>query len=149
MQGFFSDEPLAVGTVAPDFSLRDQNGEVVALQSFKGQSNIVLIFYPGDSTPGCTKQLCTVRDNWKAFLEKDTLVFGVNGQGESSHAKFIDKYQFPFPLLVDEGKVVCKAYKTNGLLMVTRTVYLIGKDGTIRFSKRGMPEPEEVLAAAE
>ena len=77
------------------------------------------------------------------------MVFGINGQSDASHAKFRDKYQFPFPLLVDKGKQVCKAYNTYGLLMVTRTVYLIGKDGKIRFAKRGMPPPSEVLAAAE
>jgi thioredoxin-dependent peroxiredoxin len=90
-----------------------------------------------------------VRDSWKHFLEKETRVFGINGQSDSSHAKFKEKYQFPFPLLVDSGKRVCKAYNTYGLLMVTRTVYLIGKDGKIRFAKRGMPAPSEVLAAAE
>jgi len=90
-----------------------------------------------------------VRDSWKSFLAKDTLVFGINGYSDASHAKFRDKYQFPFPLLVDKGKQVCRAYKTNGLLMVTRTVYLIGKDGTIRFAKRGMPSPSEVLTAAQ
>ena len=90
-----------------------------------------------------------MRDSWKHFLEKQTMVFGINGQSDASHAKFRDKYQFPFPLLVDKGKQVCKAYNTYGLLMVTRTVYLIGKDGKIRFAKRGMPPPSEVLAAAE
>ena len=89
------------------------------------------------------KQLCAVRDSWKSFLEKQTVVFGINGQSEASHAKFKDKYQFPFPLLVDSGKQVSKAYNTNGLLFITRTVYLIGKDGKIRFAKRGMPAPSE------
>jgi len=90
-----------------------------------------------------------VRDSWKSFLDKDTLVFGINSRSGESHAKFIDKHQFPFPLLVDSGQIVCKAYKTYGLLFVKRTVYLIGKDGKIKFGKRGMPAPSEVLAAAE
>ena len=82
-------------------------------------------------------------------MEKQTLVFGINSYSDASHAKFRDKYQFPFPLLVDKGKQVCRAYKTNGLIIVTRTVYLIVKDGKIRFAKRGMPPPSEVLTAAQ
>lgn len=90
-----------------------------------------------------------MRDSWQHFLEKDTLVFGINGRSGASHAKFIAKHQFPFPLLVDAGKRVCKAYNADGLFAVTRTVYLIGKDGKIRFAQRGMPSPGEVLAAAQ
>ena len=75
-------------------------------------------------------------------------VFGVNPQSADSHAGFRQKQKLPFPLLVDKGQRVAQLYQANGLV-VKRTVYLIGKDGKIRFARRGMPSPDEVLAAME
>jgi peroxiredoxin Q/BCP len=72
----------------------------------------------------------------------------VNPRGLESHAKFRAKFQFPFPLLTDKGQRVARLYNANGLIVVKRTVYLIGPDGAIRFARRGMPSPQEVLAAA-
>jgi len=141
----FSD-PLPVGTKAPQFSLPDEAGKTVSLSALRGK-NVVLVFYPGDDTPVCRKQLCEFRDRWDQAKMRNVLVFGVNPQSSRSHAKFREKYQFPFPLLVDSGQKVGALYKTNGLF-VKRTVYLIGPDGQIRYGKRGKPAPEEVLAAA-
>lgn len=141
----FSD-PLPPGTPAPDFSLPDDHGRTVALASLKGK-NVVLVFYPGDDTPGCTKQLCEFRDGWDAAKMRCVQVFGVNPQGAPSHERFREKYHLPFPLLVDRGQQVAKLYQANGLF-VKRTVYLIGPDGIIHFARRGMPKPSEVLAAA-
>jgi peroxiredoxin Q/BCP len=141
----FSD-PLPAGTAAPAFTLPDQDGNSVSLEALRG-TNVVLVFYPGDDTMVCTKQLCEFRDSWTEARQKNTVVFGINAQGARSHSKFRAKYEFPFPLLIDQGQQVCALYRTNGLL-VKRTVYLIGPDGTIRFSKRGKPDPGEVLAAA-
>ncbi len=141
----FSD-PLPPGTPAPDFSLPDDQGRTVKLASLKGK-NVVLVFYPGDDTPGCTKQLCEFRDGWDAAKKRGVEVFGVNPQGAPSHVKFREKYHFPFPLLVDRGQQVARLYQANGLF-VKRTVYLIGPDGVIHFARRGMPKPAEVLAAA-
>jgi len=140
----FSD-PLPVGTVAPEFSLPDELGHTVALSALKGR-NVALVFYPGDDTPGCTKQLCQFRDQWSKAQARGVEVFGVNPQSAAKHEKFRQKYHFPFPLLVDVGQKVAGLYHANGLI-VKRTVYLIGTDGKIRFGKRGMPDPAEVLAA--
>jgi len=144
---WLSSDPLAVGTPAPDFSLPDESGRVVTLSALKGR-NVVLVFYPGDDTPGCTRQLCEFRDRWDALCERGIEVFGVNPQGAAAHARFRAKFQFPFPLLVDKGRQVAKLYLASGLI-VKRTVYLIGPDGAIRFARRGMPKPSEVLAAVE
>lgn len=138
--------PLPAGTPAPDFTLPDQDGTYISLASLRGK-NVVLVFYPGDDTPGCTKQLCDFRDRWGAAKNKNTTVFGVNPQRAGSHTKFIGKYQLPFPLLVDQGQKVGGLYKAKGII-VKRTVYLIGPDGVIRFSKRGMPGADEVLSYA-
>jgi peroxiredoxin Q/BCP len=141
----FSD-PLPTGTNAPDFSLVDDRGATVKLSALKGK-NVVLVFYPGDDTPGCTRQLCEFRDQWDAVRARGIEVFGVNPQSTRSHIQFRTKFEFPFPLLVDQGRQVAKLYNASGLI-VKRTVYLIGPDGTIRFARRGMPKPSEVLAAA-
>ena len=143
---WFSSDPLAVGTQAPDFSLSDESGRVITLSVLKGR-NVVLVFYPGDDTPGCTRQLCEFRDRWDTLSEHGIEVFGVNPQGAAAHARFRAKFQFPFPLLVDKGRQVAKLYQANGLI-VKRTVYLIGPDGAIRFAQRGMPKPSEVMGAA-
>jgi peroxiredoxin Q/BCP len=135
------------GSQAPDFALKDQDGRTVSLDSFKGKNNVVLVFYPGDETPGCTKQLCAIRDDYSKFAEKDALVFGVNPAGMESHRKFIDNHRFPFPLLVDENSATAKAYGCDGLLMVKRTVVVIGKDGVILYLERGSPPVSEILDA--
>jgi len=141
----FSD-PLPVGSQAPDFSLPDDSGATVSLASLHG-NNVVLVFYPGDDTPTCTKQLCEFRDRWDQAKERNVAVYGVNPQGSGRHSRFRAKYKFPFPLLVDKGQQVGALYHANGLI-VKRTVYLIGPGGTILYARRGKPAPEEVLAAA-
>jgi thioredoxin-dependent peroxiredoxin len=139
-------EPLAVGDPAPEFSLPDQDGKIVSLRDLRGK-NVVLVFYPGDDTTVCRSQLCEFRDRWAQAAAKNTLVFGVNPQGASSHSKFRQTSQLPFPLLVDRGQKVGELYRTKGLV-AKRTVYLIGPDGVIRFARRGKPSSDEVLAAA-
>lgn len=138
---------LEVGDTAPDFSLMDESGKLAHLGEHRGKNNVVLIFYPGDKTPGCTKQLCAVRDQFELFTADDTVVFGVNPQDAESHKRFINKHNFPFPLLVDREKRVISAYACKGLLMTKRTVYAINKDGIIVFATRGMPSNEEILKA--
>ena len=142
----FSD-PLPVGAAAPEFSVTDDSDRNVTLSKLRGHY-VVLVFYPGDDTPGCTKQLCQLRDDWSQATAQGVKVFGVNPQNAASHAKFRTKFKFPFPLLVDERQKVAQAYHANGLI-VKRTVYLIGRDGKILFARRGMPSPAEVLAAAK
>ena len=145
LSGLFSD-PLPVGTTAPDWTLRDQDGEAVSLASLRGK-NVVLVFYPRDETPTCRAQLCEFRDAWEQATARNTVVFGINPQDASSHTGFRENNRLPFPLLVDEGGKVCSAYNARGL-MTKRTVYLIGPDGTIRYARRGKPPVAEVLAAA-
>jgi peroxiredoxin Q/BCP len=141
----FSD-PLTAGSKAPDFSLPGQDGKAVRLSQLRG-SNVVLVFYPGDDTMVCRKQLCEFRDQWQQARKRNVEVFGVNPANAESHRKFQEKYHFPFPLLVDDGQKVAGLYHANGLF-IKRTVYLIGPDGVILYAKRGKPDPAEVLAAA-
>lgn len=142
----FSD-PLKVGQDAPDFTLRDHDGNSVSLAALRGR-NVILVFYPADETTLCTKQLCEFRDNWPLVQSKDAVVLGINPAGEQKHAQFCANHNFPFALLADPGQRVGADYRTKSLI-VKRTVYLIGKTGKIRYAKRGKPVPEEVLAAAD
>ena len=140
----FSD-PLTVGSVAPDFTLMDDAGRQVSLASLRG-SNVLLVFYPRDQTSVCTEQLCQLRDNWDRLQSSGVHVFGVNPQSAESHSAFRKKQKLPFPLLVDEGQKVARLYHASGIAP-KRTVYLIGQDGRIVFAQRGMPSPDQVLAA--
>ncbi len=140
----FSD-PLPVGTAAPDFTVQDDSGQSVHLADLRGKW-VALVFYPGDDTPGCTRQLCSFRDGWGAARARGMVVYGVNPQSAQKHVRFREKYQFPFPLLVDAGQKVAELYHARGII-VKRTVYLIGPDGTIRFARRGMGMSADVLAA--
>jgi peroxiredoxin Q/BCP len=145
---FFQNPPLPAGSPAPDFTLRDQDGNAVSLSSLRGK-NVVLVFYPRDETPVCRQQLCEFRDAQPLTASKDTVVLGVNPGNQKSHAAFRNRYHLPFRLLVDKGGGVSEKYKAKGFLWTTRTVYLIGRDGRIRYAQRGKPAPSEVLAAAE
>ncbi|MBD3281878.1 redoxin domain-containing protein [Candidatus Uhrbacteria bacterium] len=145
------DTFLKAGDKAPPFTLKTQKGKEVSLKDFKDKRPVVLIFYPGDMTPGCTIQLCNIRDNWPKFEETDAAVYGVNHADAKSHAKFAEKHQFPFPLLVDEDKKVSKKYgaikKLFSATVIKRTVAVIDKDGKIVFYKYGMPKETEILKA--
>ena len=146
MLSWLWSDPLPVGSQAPDFSAADDSGRTVTLFELRGHS-VVLVFYPSDGTPTCTKQLCEFRDRWDLARTRGVEVFGVNPGNADKHVKFRRKFGFPFPLLVDKGQHIATLYHANGLI-VKRTVYLIGPDGVIRFARRGVPSPSEVLAAA-
>ena len=140
-------DPLPVGSKAPDFTLPAEDGKEITLSKLRGK-NVVLVFYPGDDTMICRKQLCEFRDAWPDLRDHNVVVFGINPQSAESHREFREHNKFPFPLLVDDGQRVAALYNSDGA-MVNRTVYLIGPTGIIRYARRGMPQPEEVLAAAQ
>ena len=139
-------DPLPVGNKAPDFTLSSETGKKVQLSALRGK-NVVLVFYPGDHTLICRRQLCEFRDAWPDLRGQRTVVFGINPQSAESHREFSARNTFPFPLLVDKNQRVAALYNCDGGL-VNRTVYLVGLDGRIRYARRGMPRPQEVLAAA-
>lgn len=138
---------LSIGTTAPLFKAVDDSEKEIVLQDLLNQTNVVLIFYPMNETPGCTKQLCTARDDWEKYKSKNVMVFGVNPASSESHREFRENYDFPFPLLADVNKEIVRAYGTEGFIATKRTVYGIDKSGKIVFAERGMPSTEEILAA--
>ncbi|WP_181308435.1 thioredoxin-dependent thiol peroxidase [Rufibacter sp. XAAS-G3-1] len=100
---------LQIGDAAPDFEVKDQNGNPVRMSDFKGKK-VVLYFYPKDDTPGCTAQACNLRDNYDALLAKGYVVLGVSVDNEKSHQKFIQKFDLPFPLLADTEHEIVEKY---------------------------------------
>jgi peroxiredoxin Q/BCP len=142
---------VTVGDPAPDFTLASADGQTVALNDRRGKANVVLIFYPKDQTPGCTKQLCAARDDAAAYAAAGAEVFGINSDDAASHARFIAKHGLATPLLVDPGLTVAKAYDAvigiGPLRIVNRTVVGIDRTGTVVFYRRGTPATAEILAA--
>jgi peroxiredoxin Q/BCP len=141
----------AIGSRAPDFKATANDGSTVSLHELLEHDAVALFFYPGDDTPGCNRQLSAVRDDLKDFRDAGIQPFGVNPAGIESHAKYVTKFEFNFPLLVDSGSAIAAAYgavKDDGK-KIQRTVIGIGRDGTIRFATRGAPPPGEVIAALE
>jgi peroxiredoxin len=130
---------LDIGDVAPDFTLPSTQGEITLSKQLAAGS-VLLVFYPGDDTPVCTKQLCDYRDNLDAFGELGVQVLGINPQSLSSHERFADKRDLPFPLLSDSDKATCRAYGAIGLLgMTRRALVLIGEDGRVRWQRSDLP----------
>ncbi len=129
---------LETGMKAPEFTLSDQDGNLVSLSEFRGKK-VILYFYPKDNTPGCTAQACGFGEYYPQFQEKGAVVLGVSKDTIASHKKFQEKYSLPFTLLSDPELTVIQAYdvwkeknmygkKTMG---VVRTTYLIDEEGMI------------------
>ncbi|MBR4470798.1 MAG: thioredoxin-dependent thiol peroxidase [Erysipelotrichaceae bacterium] len=146
---------LEIGTKAPDFRLKDQNGIERSLSEFKGQK-VILYFYPKDMTSGCTKQACGFAERYPQFREKDAIVLGVSKDSVAFHKKFEEKYGLPFPLLSDEKLEVIQAYdvwkeKTNygkKYMGIVRSTYLIDEKGIIvkaLSNVKAADNPEQML----
>ena len=130
---------LEIGKKAPEFSIKDQDGNLIRLSDYKGK-NVVLYFYPKDDTPGCTKEACNFRDSFSVFKRKGIEVIGVSKDNEKSHKKFIEKYNLPFRLLADEKGELCERYCVwvekslygRKYMGIARTTFLIDKKGNIK-----------------
>lgn len=129
---------LTVGTVAPEFELADQEGNLHKLSNYRGKK-VILYFYPKDNTPGCTKQACSYSANAPAFAEKGAVILGISKDTVASHKKFSEKFSLGFPILSDPERTVIEAYdvwkekKNYGKVSmgVVRTTYLIDENGMI------------------
>jgi len=129
---------LSVGDAAPDFELPGTGGRSYSLAEFAGRS-VVLVFYPGDDTPVCTKQLNSYSEGIEQFAELDAQVLGISAQDVNSHEDFTGKHGFEFPLLADVDKVVAGAYGTLGPLgFPRRSVVIVDTEGVVRYVHRAI-----------
>ncbi len=130
---------LKEGDKAPDFSGKNEKGEMINLSDYRGKK-LILFFYPKDNTPGCTLEACNLRDNYELLQEKGFKILGVSPDSERKHQNFIKKFDLPFPLLADVDKTVLNAYgvwgpkKMFGNLFdgVYRTTFVIDESGNIQ-----------------
>src|SRR4051812_43963561 len=142
-----------VGSQARDFVLKDQDGNEWQLSDQRGRV-VVLLFYPGDETPVCTKQMCSVRDNWEQYQQTGTEVVGVSTDSVESHKKFAEHHSLPLRLLSDPDRRVAEMYGAKSWLpgRAARAVVVIDAEGRVRHNKAQplslfRPKDDEVLAA--
>ena len=142
--------PIQEGKAAPAFTLEDANGKQVSLADFTGK-NVILYFYPKDDTPGCTKEACGFRDDWKELQKQNAVVLGVSADSGESHQKFAAKYKLPFTLLTDPDRKVMEKYGAYGEKMmygkktvgVIRSTVWIGPDGKVKKHWARVPSAEQ------
>ena len=150
---------VALDQPVPDFTAQATSGQTVSLSALKGRQ-VVVYFYPKDSTPGCTTQGQGFRDQHGAFEAANTVVLGVSRDGMKSHENFKAKQGFPFELISDKDEALCQLFDVIKLkklygteyMGVDRSTFLIDKDGVLRQQWRGVKVPghvDAVLAAAQ
>jgi thioredoxin-dependent peroxiredoxin len=143
----------SVGELAPDFTLKDGEGREWRLSDKRGRV-VVLLFYPGDETPVCTKQLCSVRDRWEEYAETGAEVVGVSTDSVESHRKFAEHHSLPLRLLSDPDRRVAEMFGAKSWLpgRAARAVVVIDSEGRVRHNRAQAlslfrPKDDEVLAA--
>jgi peroxiredoxin Q/BCP len=142
-----------VGATAPEFTLKDGNGDDWRLSDQRGKV-VVLLFYPGDETPICTRQMCSVRDRWEDYATTGAEVVGISTDSVESHKKFAEHHELPLRLLSDTSGEVANLFGARSLIpgKVARSVFVIDANGTIRYRDvrpLGLfrPKDDEVLRA--
>ncbi len=129
---------INVGDAAPDFTLPGTGARNYSLSQYRG-SPVVLVFYPGDNTPVCTKQLCSYNDELSQFAGLSAQVLGISAQDVASHEAFAAKHGFQFPLLADVDKAVHRAYGVLGLMdLPRRSVFVVDGAGVVRYAHRAV-----------
>lgn len=130
--------PVSVGDPAPDFTLSGTGGRSYSLSEFRGHP-VVLVFYPGDNTPVCTRQLTSYNNELGVFAQLDARLLAVSAQDVASHEAFSDSHGFGFPLLSDPHKEVAQMYGAVGPLgFVRRSVFVVDAEGLIRYAHRAV-----------
>ena len=130
---------LKVGAKAPEFEGFTQKGKLIKSSDLLGKT-FVLFFYPKDFTPGCTNEVCSLRDGFSELKKKKVKVIGVSADDEKSHKKFVEKFNLPFDLIADLDKKIIKAFKVWGKKQlagriytgIVRTTFIIDENGLIK-----------------
>jgi len=124
----------SVGNAAPEFALPDSDGATWRLSDHRGKV-VVLLFYPGDETPICTRQMCSVRDRWEDYAATGAEVIGISTNSVESHKNFAEHHELPLRLLADVDRKVADSYGAQSLIpgKVARSVFVINRDGVITY----------------
>jgi len=145
---------LEIGDLAPDFEAEIQNpdGSVEKFNlelTLKQNNKVLLVFYPGDDTPGCTAQLCGIRDIYSQYRDFGVKVVGVNHADSKSHLKFINKYNYPFGIIIDQDKSIRAKYGAEkpffNNVTTKRSVFLIDTNRKILFIHWGQQDNQQIL----
>jgi len=126
---------LKIGDKVPSFTLKDQEGQDFNIDTLIGKKALVIFFYPKDFTPGCTKEVCSFRDQYEDFTDLGAEVIGISGDGENSHEKFAKKHRLPFTLLSDSKKEVRTLFGVKSSmfgLLPARVTYVVDKNGIVQ-----------------
>jgi len=144
---------MKIGENAPDFTLKDGDRNDWKLSEQRGKT-VVLLFYPGNNTPVCTKQMCSVRDNWEDYAKTGAEVVGISTDSAASHKSFSEKYNLPLTLLSDETGEIVEKYNAKSWLpgRSARAVVVIDKNGVVRHHQVQSlsvfrPKDDEILTA--
>lgn len=142
---------LKEGDKAPPFSLSAYPDETVSLANFAGSRNVILAFYPRDKTPGCTKEMCGFSERKQRFEANDTVILGVSADSLGKHQEFATEYGITVPLLTDTSGEAAKAYGAarEGKATFERILFVIDKNGRIRYRHEGMPDYDQLLSLVE
>jgi len=124
---------LEAGQAAPDFELKDHNGNTIKLSALRGKT-VVLFFYPKDDSPSCTREACSFRDQYADFQDADAVILGINGESSGAHNAFAGRQSLNYPLLTDTGNAVQKAYGVPAILglFTGRVTFVIDRDGIVQ-----------------
>ncbi|WP_162051861.1 peroxiredoxin [Pontibacter pamirensis] len=150
LEALINEDAVKEGDKAPDFELQRQDGGLFRLHDLLKEKNVVLYFYPKDSTSGCTKQACEFRNQYKVFKEYDAEVVGVSSDSLQSHKKFERVHHLPFTLLSDKGGQIRSIYGVPRQLGVFpgRVTYIIDKSKEVRAIYNSMSKPLEHISTA-
>ena len=124
---------IRIGQKAPDFTLPADDGSRFTLSDNRGR-RILLVFYPGDETPVCTRQLCDYRDGIEAFADLGVDVIGISRDDADSHRRFRERHDLPFTLLSDADMAVAEQYGCRGLIGMKRGVFLVDEAGIVHYA---------------
>jgi peroxiredoxin Q/BCP len=144
-----------IGSAAPDFCLRDGEGREWCLKDQRGKV-VVLLFYPGDETPICTRQMCSVRDRWEDYAATGAEVVGISTDSVESHKSFATHHELPLRLLSDSSQEVANRYGAKSIIpgKVARSVFIVDREGVVRYRDvrpLGLfrPKDDDILKAIE
>jgi thioredoxin-dependent peroxiredoxin len=144
-------QKIKAGDKVESFTVKIQNGKVFSSDELLQDYNyILLVFYPGDDTPGCTKQLCGIRDVYEDYKKLGVKVLGVNHASDESHSKFINKYKYQFDIVVDSKKELVSQFGAKGMFfkhpVVKRGVFLIDKNHTVVYKIWGQQDNTKIIS---